>query len=289
MVVLEAKSNSSQAKLVKPDEVNQTMNSYGLPGLWSLRHLTGLMVQRDLMGRYKGSLMGAFWPVINPVGHLILYTFLFNMILKVRFGDDPSLSNFALYLMTGLIGWGAFAESLARSTTCILEVPNLVKRVVFPLEILPLVLVISSFLSQSFALVSLLAFIAVSQHGLHATILFLPLIALSQAFLTTGITWILASLGVFIRDIRHAISLVLSAWMYATPIVYPQSYLPKEFKFLLWLNPMAGIIEDYRRVLLSGLAPDWTTYFTYTAVGIVVCILGYNLFFKTKKTFADVM
>lgn len=261
----------------------------GSSNLWSHRHLIGLMVHRDFIGRYKGSLLGAFWPLINPLGHLVLYTFLFSIVLKVRFGNDPSTSNFALYLMAGLLPWGCLAESLARSTTVILESPNLVKRVVFPLEILPLVLVASSFLSEMVAFVILIAATTICLGTVHPTILFLPLIVVSQLLFTAGLSWLLASLGVYIRDFRHIMSLALSAWMYTTPIVYPATSLPANLQFLLYANPMAGIVTDYRHVLIEGQPPDWTLYASYTAVALAVALIGYTFFYKTKKSFADII
>jgi len=258
-------------------------------GLWERRDLIGLMVHRDFIGRYKGSLLGAFWPVINPVGHLILYTFLFSVVLKVKFGTDPGQSNFALYLMSGLLPWSCLSESLSRSTTVILESPNLVKRVVFPVQILPLVLVISSVLSEMVALGILVVATVICLHTINLTIAFLPLILAAQVMFTVGISWMLASIGVFIRDFRHIMSLALSAWMYATPIVYPASALPANLKFLLWLNPMAGIVTDYRRVILEGKQPDWANFAAYMTVAIIAYVVGLTFFQRTKKTFADVI
>ncbi len=261
----------------------------GLVELWQQRHLLGLMVRRDCIGRYKGSLLGLLWPLINPLGHLLLYTFLFSIVLKVKFGASGSTSNFALYLMAGLLPWGAFAEALARSSTVILEHPNLVKRVVFPLQILPLVTVLSALVTEAIAFLILLAGVLLYNHGLPPSLFFLPLIIASQILLTAGISWFVASLSVYIRDIRHLMALGLSAWMYGTPIVYPATALPEKIQFILWLNPMAGIVMDYRRVVLEGLAPDWQHYGVYTAVALVVCIIGFSFFEATKKSFADVM
>lgn len=233
--------------------------------------------------------MGAFWPLINPLGHLLLYTFVFSIVLKVRLGGDASTGNFALYLMTGLLPWGSLAEALARSTTCILEVPNLVKRVVFPLEILPFVALCSSLLSEMVGMALLIPAVCIYLKHIHWTILFLPLIALSKILLIGGLTWLLASLGVFIRDVRHMISLALSVWMYGTPIVYPQSAIPANLQFLCWINPMAGIVNDYRRALLQGQPPDWTMYAFYTVLSLAIWLIGFNFFVRTKRSFADVM
>ncbi|MBP9094637.1 ABC transporter permease [bacterium] len=261
----------------------------GLVELWQQRHLLSLMVKRDCIGRYKGSLLGLLWPLINPLGHLLLYTFLFSVVLKVKFGTSGSTSNFALYLMAGLLPWGAFAEALARSSTVILEHPNLVKRVVFPLQILPLVTVLSALVTEAIAFLTLLAGVLLYNHGLPSSLIYLPLIITSQILLTAGISWFVASLSVYIRDIRHLIALGLSAWMYGTPIVYPATALPEKIQFILWLNPMAGIVMDYRRVVLEGLTPDWQHYGVYTAMAVIVCVIGFKFFEGTKKSFADVM
>jgi lipopolysaccharide transport system permease protein len=211
------------------------------------------------------------------------------VVLKVKFGTSGSTSNFALYLMAGLLPWGAFAEALARSSTVILEHPNLVKRVVFPLQILPLVTVLSALVTEAIAFLILLAGVLLYNHSLPSSLIYLPLIITSQILLTAGISWFVASLSVYIRDIRHLMALGLSAWMYGTPIVYPATALPEKIQFILWLNPMAGIVMDYRRVVLEGLAPDWQHYGLYTAVALIVCIFGFNFFEGTKKSFADVM
>jgi lipopolysaccharide transport system permease protein len=258
-------------------------------GLWASRHLIGLMVHRDFIGRYRGSLLGAFWPLINPLGHLILYTFLFCVVLKVRLGTDPSMGNFALYLMAGLLPWGCLSESLSRSTTTVLESPNLVKRVVFPLEILPTVLVVSSLLSELVALTILFAATVICFHKVNATMIFLPLIVMSQVLLMAGLSWFLSSLGVFIRDFRHIMALALQAWMYSTPIVYPPTALPANLQFLLWINPMAGIVCDYRHVLLDGRCPDLGMYAAYTLTSAAIAVAGYTFFMRTKKSFADVI
>lgn len=261
----------------------------GFETLWDNRHLASIMIRRDLLGKYRGSLLGVLWPVINPLGHLLLYTFVFSVVLKVRFGHDPSTSNFALYLMTGLLPWGALSESLSRATTCVLEVPNLVKRVVFPLEILPCTIAVSSLLSQLIGMAILLVVATFYLGTVHWTVIFLPLILVSQTLFIAGCCWLLAGIGVFIQDMRHFISLGLSIWMYTTPLVYPASSFPPQFKFLSWVNPMAGILGDYRRVILQGVPPDWYNFCFYTTVGIIFWFAGFYFFSKTKQSFADVI
>lgn len=262
----------------------------GLLHLYAIRDLISQFVKRDFEGRYKGSLLGRLWPLINPLGHMILYTFLFGIILKVRFSTNASPSDFALYLMSGFLPWAAMSESLASSTTKILEFPNLVKKVVFPVEILPLVQSISSFINGTIAIGLLIVVAAVmQQHVPYATAWYVPLIMVPHFLFTAGLSWLLASLGVFVRDLRHFMSLGLSAWMYATPILYPVDRMPENLQFLLWANPMAGIINDYRRVILQNQAPDFAWFGLYSAIAVVVFFVGFSFFKKTQTSFADVM
>lgn len=257
--------------------------------LWQLRDLILVMVTRDLTGKYRGSMLGLIWPVLNPLGHLALYTFVFSVVLKVKFGHDASTANFALYLMTGLTAWLALSEALTRSSTCILEVPNLVKRVVFPLEVLPVVIVAST------AITAVISFVIVTiascwyLGSIHASLAFIPLILASQLVFTVGLCWFTASIGVFVQDLSHFMSLGLSVWMYGSPIVYPASAFPASLKFLSWVNPVAGIVGDYRRVIIEGIPPDWAVFAYYTLFGIILWIAGYHFFTRTKRSFADVM
>lgn len=261
----------------------------GFLNLWNLRGLIKLMVEREFLSRYKGSMLGALWPVLNPLGHMALYTFLFSVVLQVKFGASLSMSNFALYLMCGFLPWTAMAEAISTSTTKILEMPNLVTRVVFPLEILPLVSTISSFVSGAIAVSLLCLFSALYQQTFHWTMFLIPLVAAPHFLFTAGLSWFLAALGVFVRDCRHIVALGLSAWMYATPIVYPADKLPENLHWLLWCNPVAGMIGDYRNLILEGILPNWTTYGVYSIISLAVCLIGFHFFFKTQKSFADIM
>ncbi len=261
----------------------------GFLGLWSHADLIGKFVWRDFEGRFRGSLLGAVWPLLNPLGHLLLYTFLFSIILQVRFSNTNSTADFALYLMTAYIPWTAMSEALSGATTRVLEVPNLVKRVVFPLEILPLILPISSFFNAIIGLALVVLFAFFQSGTVHATTLLLPLVLIPHFLFTAGLCWLVASIGVFIRDCKHFMALGLSAGMYLTPIVYPAERLPENLRFLLWVNPVSGMITDYRRLVLEGALPELIPYLAYTSISVVVCALGFHFFFKTKNSFADVV
>lgn len=258
-------------------------------GLYTLRHLIGVMVKRDMLGRYKGSVVGFFWTIINPIGHLLLYTFVFSIVLKVSFNGNASTGNFAAYLMTGILPWTCLSDSITRAVTCITEQPNLVKRVVFPLEVLPMAVSISSMVSLALGLSILIIISCFAAQSISWTLCFVPILMASQFLFICGLSWLLASLGVYVQDLRHMLTLGLSIWMYLTPIVYPASAFPKELQFLNWINPCSGVIEDYRRVILQHQQPDWIMFVSYTLLGAITWCVGYYFFNKTKRSFADVV
>lgn len=269
----------------KPETVLESLVS-----LWTLRPLTWTMVKRDFIGRYKGSLLGAIWPLLNPLGHMLLYTFLFGIVLQVRFGGAGSgTSNFALYMMAGFLPYIAMSEAISNATTKILEEPNLVKRVVFPLQLLPYVVTISAFISGIISLSIVVVFAAFQLHTVHATVLLLPLVLIPHFLFTAGFCWFISALGVFVRDCKHFMALGLSAWMYATPIVYPAERLPENLQWIVWANPIAGMITDYRNLILEGKLPELLPYCAYSTIAILVCAGGFVFFHKLKSSFADVM
>lgn len=255
----------------------------------SHRNLLFLLVSRDLSSRYRGSLLGKLWPLLHPLGQLLIYTFVFSIVLKVKFADTSSTGSFAIYFMAGLIPWSIFAESVSRSTTVILENPNLISKVVFPTEILPLVNVFSSFCNQFLASLILLVAATLYLGKLSPTIALLPIVILPLILLASGVSWLLASLGVFVRDTRHIVSLALQAGMYATPILYPAKAVPNNFQWVMVMNPIAGIVEDFRRILLEGQTPDLARFCGYTIFSLLTAFVGLYFFLKTKKSFADVM
>lgn len=255
------------------------------------RAILSLLVSRDISSRYKGSLLGRLWPLIHPLGQLIIYTFVFSIVLKIRFSGHSGTGSFAIYLFAGLIPWAVFSESVSRAATVILENPNLVTKVVFPTEILPLVNVFSSLCTQFLATVVLFVctIFYLPGHMLYPTVFLLPLLAVPLILLCSGVSWILASLGVYARDTKHIVSLVLQAGMYATPILYPSSSVPPNYRWVILVNPVAGMVDDFRRILLDGQMPDWSAFAGYTLFSIIAFIAGLWFFLKTKRSFADVM
>lgn len=245
--------------------------------------------KRELLGRYKGSALGIAWAVLTPVVMIAIFTFIFAGIFGARFGASDSHWDYALYLFCGLLPWTMFQESVTQSANTIIVHANLVKRVVFPLETLPAAQVFAALGNQLFATVGLLIATIVIQRDLHLTTLWLPILLIPQLLFALGVAWLIASLGVFLRDIAQGITLLLMAWMYLTPIIYPESIVPERFRWFVSLNPFAWLVRSYRRVFLDGQAPDWRGLLFFTAVALVLFVFGYWWFARTRKNFADVI
>jgi lipopolysaccharide transport system permease protein len=253
------------------------------------RGLIGSLVKRDLANRYKGSLMGWLWTVVTPAVQIIIFTLIFAGIFNARFGPEKSRFGFAIYLFCGMLPWIAFSESVQRSATALTENVNLVKRVVFPIESLPVNLALSAMVQQLVGTLVLLLLAALFEQVLSPTVLFLPLLLLPQFLVMVGLGWLVASLGVFIRDTPQFTQLLLMMWMYLTPIIYPENYIPAQYRWLVTLNPMAALIRSYRRVLLEGALPDWSGLVVTLVFAVSCFLLGYWWFARTKKAFVDVL
>ena len=260
--------------------------------LWQLPRRFDLIVsltRRELAARYRGSVLGIVWALLTPVVMIAIFTLIFAGIFKARFGDSNSQWDYALYLFCGLLPWTAFQESLQASSNTIVAHANLVKRVVFPLETLPVAQTLTAVANQMFGTAALVIGIAILRHEVHATILFLPLLVIPQILATLGGAWLVASLGVFVRDIVQGITLFLMAWMYLTPIIYPESMVPERYRTLVNLNPFTPLIRNYRRILLDGNALDWRGLAYFAVFGLVSFLFGYWWFARTRKNFADVI
>jgi lipopolysaccharide transport system permease protein len=247
------------------------------------------MVRRDLSGRYKGSFMGPAWAVITPAVMIVVFTLIFSVIFNARFGAGGGHLSFAVYLFCGLLPWIAFSEGIQRSTTALIDNVNLVKRVVFPIESLPVNLALSALVHQLIGTVVLLIAASILEHTIRPTVLIMPLLLIPQLMATIGLGWMMASLGVFIRDMPQVNQLALSTWMYLTPIFYPENIIPQKYQWLVNLNPMAPLIRSYRRVLLEGRMPDWQGLGVTLVFASICFVAGYWWFERTKKAFPDVL
>ena len=259
--------------------------------LWHNRQLILQMTKREVVGRYKGSVMGLAWSFFNPLLMLIVYTFVFSVIFKSRWGvgGEESKTQFALVLFVGMLVHGLFAEVLNRATSLILSNANYVKKVVFPLEILPVVTMGAALFHSLISLSVLLGAFALFNGNLHWTAIFTPLVLLPLVILTMGLAWMLTSLGVFLRDVGQTIGIITMVMMFLAPVFYPATALPEEMRPWIMANPLTFIIEQAREVLIWGRLPNWTGLGIYTLVAMVVAWAGYAWFQKTRKGFADVL
>lgn len=260
--------------------------------LWRHRELIWQFTRRQVMQRYKGSYMGLLWSFITPLALLLVYTCAFSVILKVSWGKGEVPGghiNYAIMLFAGFVAFNVFSESILSAPHLIVNNPNLVKRVVFPMETLPVDAVGAAFVNSLFGLVILLIGVIAVQGYIPWTIIFLPLIYLPLLLLSAGFTWFFTSLGVFIRDVGHLLAVLIQMLFFLTPIIYPLSSVPESIRFLLYLNPLSFIVNHFRRVIIFGQMPDWGQYSLLTLLAGLVCVLGYIWFMKSKKTFADVV
>ena len=259
--------------------------------LWRQRGLILQMTKRDVIGRYKGSVMGLLWSFANPILLLAMYTFVFSVVFKARWGAGAgdNRSEFAVLLFVGMIVHSLFAETLIRAPSLILSNVSYVKKIVFPLEILPVVAMGASAFHAMVSLLVLVAALVLLYGSLHWTIVFLPLILLPLVLLSLGIAWALASLGVFLRDVAHPIGLLMTILLFASPVFYPISALPENIRPWLMLNPLTFIIEEARAVLIFGQLPHAQGLLLYSLISVAVAWLGYAWFQKTRKGFANVL
>jgi lipopolysaccharide transport system permease protein len=260
---------------------------------WAKFDLLRTLVRRDLEARYKGSVLGNLWPLVNQLSQLLIYTYVFAIVLKVKLslhGVPDNNFTFGLWLFTGLLPWISFTGGLTQAASSVVAQPNLVKKVVFPLELLPLVSVLSAFIESAFGLIALIFFVSLATHTLHPTLALLPLIWLTQLLLTAGVGYLAAGLTVFLRDIPQTLGVVLNLWFYVTPIIYPASAIPESFRgWVFWLNPIATISEIYRDIILVGEIKHWSEWGVASGISLIIYLLGTKVYKHLRPAFADVL
>jgi lipopolysaccharide transport system permease protein len=239
------------------------------------------LVRRDILGRYRGSFAGLFWTVIHPLLMMVTYYFVFGVVRRARVANDTSSTGFLMYFLAGMVPWLAMSEAIGRASGVILEHATFVKKLLFPVEILPVTLVFSGLLSELFGLAIFVGAMALFGYSFSATALLLPLLLIPQFLLTLGLCWLLAALGVFFR--------VLTVWFFTTPICYDERSLPQNYLWLFELNPMFVLVRAYRDVLLHATPPSWTALAAVTLLGALVFIMGHGLFYKLKRSFVDLV
>jgi len=275
--------------IINPHAAQPTSLMSLAKSLWRNRQLIVQMTKREVVGRYKGSVMGLAWSFFNPVFMLVVYTFVFSVIFKSRWGGDESRTLFALVLFVGMIVLGLFSEVVNRAPSIILANVNYVKKVVFPIEILPVIAMGAALFHTLVSLSVLLIAFLLFNGFLHWTVIFTPLILLPLVIMTLGISWMLAAIGVFLRDVSQTIGLITTVLMFLSPVFYPVTAVPERFRPFIMANPLTFIIEQAREVVIWGHLPNWIGLGAYTLVATMLAWAGYTLFQKTRKGFADVL
>jgi len=260
---------------------------------WGRVDLLKTLVRRDLEARYKGSLLGNFWPLVNQLSQLLIYTYVFSVVLKVKLslqGLPENNLTFGLWLFSGLLPWLAFTSGFQQASGAVIRQANLVKKVVFPLELLPLVPIFAAFIESSFGLMALIFLVGISTHTVHSTLWLLPLVWLPQLLLTAGLGYCVAGLTVFLRDVPQTLGVITNLWFYLTPIVYPATIIPEAWRsWVFWLNPLAAIAEVNRDLILVGVVQHWAEWGVAAVISLVVFYGGLKCYQKLRPAFADVL
>jgi lipopolysaccharide transport system permease protein len=281
------------ARIVTPAAARSAHRSSPLAvfdSLWANRQLVWQLTKREVLGRYRGSLFGLVWSLANPLLMLAVYTLVFGYVFAARWaGAVDSTGGFALVLFTGLTVFNLFSECITRAPGLVVGNPNYVKKVVFPLECLAWVTLGAALFHAAVSFAVLLAATLVVRGALPWTVVLLPLVLLPLLLLILGLTWILAALGVYVRDTSHVIGVLVSVLLFLSPVFYPASALPEPLHGVLLLNPLAIVLESARAILVWGTPPDWPGLAACTLAAGAVAWLGLLWFDRTRYGFADVL
>ncbi|QNK02743.1 ABC transporter permease [Dyella telluris] len=249
------------------------------------------LARREIEIRYRGATMGVLWALLNPLIMLSVYTFFFTEVLHSKWQgmQQQSSLDFSLVLFPGLLVFTFFSECVAKAPTLILGNQSYVKKIVFPLQVLPVISLMSALFHALIGFLIWIVFYLVIKGGLHATVPLVIFPLLPLGFLTLGICWILAALGTYVRDITHIVTGLLAALMFLAPIFYPISALPEKYRGMVLLNPISVAVEQVRALLYQGVMIDWQQWFTYLGVSIVIAWIGLWIFQRARAGFADVL
>ena len=249
--------------------------------LYKYRELLKTNVKKEIRGKYKNSFLGVLWSFLNPLLQIAVYAIVFPLILR------NTQENYVIFLCCGLIPWTFFSTAITRSASTMIENGNIIKKVYFPREILPISVVTSEAINFIISTIIIMAFVIFGGLGITKYILFYPLVLLAQYIIVLAISFVISSVTVYFRDLQHLIGVALQLLFYATPIVYSADTIPESFKWVLQINPMTYIINGYRAIFYEQQAPDLIPIFILIGVGIVACIIGYLIFNKLQKRFAE--
>jgi len=247
------------------------------------------MVVRDFRTRYVGSLLGFFWSVIHPLSQFLLYYFIFAVVIKIRLGPEYGGTNYAIWLISGLLPWLFFAEVITRSPSAVVGQSSLIKKMVFPSEIMSFVHLIAGLINHFIGIIILTGFLLLLGSGISFKVFFIFPYLVVVAMFVLGLSWLLSSLNVFLRDVGQIVGVVVNIWFFLTPILYTQDLIPKNWQWFYGLNPMLHLIEGYRMALLGKADFDGMGLFYFFGVSLFIFILGGFTFKRLKPEFADVL
>lgn len=258
---------------------------------WSKRQLIKQFSKREVSSKYKGSFLGILWSIITPLIMITVYTFVFSVVFKGRWGIEESTNKFefAIIMFCGLTVYNIFSETLNRAPLLISSNVNYVKKVVFPLEILPVSVLISTLVHAFVSFLILLASINIFMHISTWTTILGIVILIPLIFLSLGLSFIISALGVYIRDLSYTISLITTVLFYVTPIFYPITAVPDFLQPFMYLNPLTSVVENFRNVVIWGTQPNWTSFFVILILSYLVLVAGVLIFKKVQRGFSDVL
>ena len=249
--------------------------------IYTYRHMLFTLVKQDINGRYKGSIFGFLWTLLNPLFMLLVYSIVFQFVFR------SDIENYPIYLFICLMPWNAFNNMIGAGTTCVSNNASILKKVYFPREVLPLSVVISNTIQYFFSVVIIFIALLVSGVGISWYALLLPLVVLVQITFAFGLILMLSAANVYVRDVQYMMNPIMMIWMYASPILYSISMVPEKWLWLYKLNPMVSILQGYQNILYDQTLPDFKSLGIVFLVSIVICIIGYIIFNKLQRRFAE--
>jgi lipopolysaccharide transport system permease protein len=249
------------------------------------------LVKRDISAKYKASALGKIWALAGPLVLLSIYTLVFSEIFKATWAGEPvhAKTDFAVILFTGLIVFTIFSEATTRATSCVASQPNLVKKVRFPLHLLPLTVVLTSIYHALLSTLVLMVFLFFSSYTLGWHLVILPVMVVPVILLVAGFAFLFAALGVFLRDIEHFVSLLVTALFFVSPVLYPASVFPESYSWLISFNPLGIFIEQIRNLTIFALTPDWGQFAKGCIGALIILSTGVFCFTRSRRGFADVL
>lgn len=259
--------------------------------MWRHGHLITQLVKRDVVGRYRGSFLGLVWSFLHPLFMLLVYLFVFGVVFRIKWGIDPQSGEkeFAVILFSGLILHALFAECLVRSPGIITTNAQFVKKVVFPLEVFPIMIVSTAVFHFAIGFLLLMIFNGFAHQTFYFTTVLVPIVVLPLVLLGLGVSWLMSSVGVFVRDVGQITGVLATMLLFLCPIFYPIETVPEGVRWLLYFNPLTFIVEQFRGVVIFGTYPDWGLLAIYYSGAIGLAWLGYRWFARTRSGFADVL